>query len=92
MPYRWEHITEDRMGSVGCVCLLFASEYGLMTPQVRELGGLAPVPKFPSHAQARLVVNDPAVDLLSQAGYASARSIQECLVEMWGMHMTGPDG
>lgn len=38
MPYRLEHITADDRMEIGCTCLLFAGEYGLMTQVAREIG------------------------------------------------------
>jgi len=38
MPYRVEHITADDRMEIGCACLLFAGEYGLMTQVAREVG------------------------------------------------------
>ncbi len=38
MPYRFEHITADDRMEIGCVCLLGAGEYGLMTQLAQELG------------------------------------------------------
>ena len=38
MPFRLEHITLEERVELGCVCVLLAGEYGLLTDLARSYG------------------------------------------------------